>query len=81
MGFYNGFRTIQIAADADHIKAIEESYYDYDDEMFKTRNKKPQDFYTWTINKKWELDKEGLLVELRMQRRTTKDLFCFHLKH
>ena len=68
MGFYNGFRTIQIATDADHIKAIEESYYDYDDEMFKTRNKKPQDHYKWTIAKKWELDREGLLAELRMQR-------------
>ena len=68
MGFYNGFRTIAVERDLDHIKAMEESYYDYDDEMFKTRNKKPQDFYKWTTAKKWELDREGLLAELRMQR-------------
>tara|TARA_E500000178_G_scaffold334443_1_gene370319 strand:+ start:2544 stop:3008 length:465 start_codon:yes stop_codon:yes gene_type:complete len=68
MGFYNGFRTIGVERDLDHVKAMEESYYDYDDEMFKTRNKKPQDFYKWTVAKKWELDREGLLAELRMQR-------------
>ena len=73
-GFYGEHQTFQIETGVDHIKAVEESYYDYDDNMFKTRSKQPAMHYVWTKDKKWELDDTALMVDFR-RHRTNKLVF------
>ncbi|SVB49513.1 uncharacterized protein METZ01_LOCUS202367 [marine metagenome] len=65
---YKGFITIQIESGVDQIKAIEESYWDYEDAMFKSRIKKPTKFYVWGASKQWVLDNAALMAELRTTR-------------
>jgi hypothetical protein len=67
-GFYNGLRTIPVAHDSDHVKLMNESYYDVDDEIFKTRLKQSTRYYKWSANKKWELDSTQLMSEFREER-------------
>ena len=50
-GFYNNLRTFAIESGADHVKAIDETYYDYDEGAFKARGKQPTAYYRWTTNK------------------------------
>lgn len=65
---YNGFITIQIESGADHTKAIEESYWNYKDSVFKSRVKRPTKFYKWDASLQWLLDTDALMKELRAER-------------
>jgi len=67
-GFYGEYRTFEIASDADHVKAVEESYYDYDSNLFLPRNKRPTPYYKWTTNKRWEVDTVTLMAALNLER-------------
>ena len=67
-GFYGEYRTFEIESDADHTKAIEESYYDYDSSIFKARSKQPTAYYVWTTDKQWAVDDTALMADLRQQR-------------
>ncbi len=67
-GFYNGLQTFPLEADTDHIKAIDETYFDNDEGTFKARGKQPTPYYRWTTNKQWEVDTEALMTEFRLQR-------------
>jgi|TARA_R110002074_G_scaffold1229_7_gene7393 hypothetical protein len=67
-GFYGEYRTFEIASDADHVKAVEESYYDYDSNLFLPRNKRPTPYYMWTTNKRWEVDTVTLMAALNQER-------------
>jgi len=67
-GFYNNLRTLPVEHDSDHVKLMDESYYDVNDEMFKTRLKQPTRFYTWTSNKRWELNSDQVMAEFREER-------------
>jgi len=67
-GFYGQYRTFEIASDADHIKAIEESYYDYDSNLFLPRSKRPTPYYKWNTHKQWEVDTVTLMAALNQER-------------
>ena len=67
-GFYNGLRTFPIESDADHVKVMDETYFDYDSSIFKSRGKQPTRYYKWTTNKRWEVDSVTLMQEFRLQR-------------
>ena len=74
-GFYGEYRTIQIASDIDHVRAIEETYYDHDSNIFLSRNARPTPYYKWTTNKRWEVDTVTLMATLN-QERTQKLYVC-----
>ena len=67
-GIYNGFITIQIDSTLDHVKAIEESYWSYEDSIFKSRVKRPTKFYNWDASLQWLLDSDAVMKELRTER-------------
>ena len=69
-GLYNGFITIQIDSSLDHTKAIEESYWSYEDSVFKSRVKRPSKFYKWDASLQWLLDSDYVMKELRAERNT-----------
>ena len=64
-GFYGEYRTFQIASDADHVKAVEESYYDYDSNLFLPRSKSLTSNYKWIYDKRGEVDTTYLLQDFR----------------
>ena len=67
-GFYGEYRTFQVDSEADHVSLVEETYYDYDQNKFLSRSKRPTSYYKWTDNKKWEVDEDKLMVDFRLQR-------------
>ena len=67
-GFYGEYRTFQVDSAADHVRLVEETYYDYDSDMFLSRNKRPTSYYKWTDEKRWEVDTTYLMKEFRRQR-------------
>jgi hypothetical protein len=67
-GFYNNLRTFAIESGADHVKAIDETYYDYDSSTFKSRSKQPTKYYKWISTKEWQVDTTTLMEEFRLER-------------
>ena len=67
-GVYNGFLTYPVDSDADHVKLVQETYYDYTQNKFMSRSPQPNNYYTWTSDKRWVLNTEMLMGEIRMQR-------------
>tara|TARA_B100001059_G_C17537349_1_gene428621 strand:+ start:208 stop:669 length:462 start_codon:yes stop_codon:yes gene_type:complete len=67
-GLHNGLRTYPIASDANHTKAIEETYFDFTADMFKPRNKRPGDYYIWNDAQQWAVDSTRLLADFKSTR-------------
>lgn len=67
-GFYNNLLTLPVEHDSDHVKLMDESYFDVDDGAFKTRLKQPTRYYTWSSNKRWDLNTTQLMAEFREER-------------
>ena len=67
-GFYNNLLTLPVEHDSDHVKLMDESYFDVDDGAFKTRLKQPTRYYKWSSNKRWDLDTTQLMAEFREER-------------
>jgi len=74
-GVYNGLFTYLVDSDADHTKLIQETYYDYTQNKFMSRSRQPNDYYTWTSDKRWVLNNEMLMKEIN-QKRTEKLYAC-----
>ncbi|MEC7864257.1 MAG: tail fiber assembly protein [Bacteroidota bacterium] len=74
-GVYNDMLTFQVDSDSDHVKLVEETYYDYTQNQFLPRSKRPNSYYKWTSDKQWVLNTEMLMRELR-QKRLEKLALC-----
>ena len=47
---------------------MEETYWDTTAQAWQARSAPPTPYYKWTIAKKWELDSERVMINLRILR-------------
>jgi hypothetical protein len=67
-GKYDGRWAVPLDRETDHRKAMEETYWDTTAQAWQSRSAPPTPYYKWTIAKKWELDSERVMTNLRVLR-------------
>ena len=67
-GKYDGRWAVPLDRETDHKKAMEETYWDTTAQAWQSRSAPPTPYYKWTIAKKWELDSDLVMTNLRVLR-------------
>ena len=67
-GKYDGRWAVPLDRETDHKKAMEETYWDTTAQAWQSRSAPPTPYYKWTIAKKWELDYDLVMTNLRVLR-------------
>jgi len=67
-GKYEGRWAILLDRDTNHKEAMDTTYWDTTAQAWQSRSAPPTPYYNWTVGKKWELDYERVMANLRFAR-------------